>query len=85
MPASEGQSPAQSGSGAGQGEESGDKGMQMVIQKIRSMETDMVGMAKQFPSAAPASRKVVDGLRAFLRQIVANPGNSEPDSPQITG
>lgn len=82
MPASEGQSPAPSGGSEG---DKGDKGMQMVIQKIRSMETDLVGMAKQFPSAAPAFRKTVDNLRSALRQIVANPGGSEPDSPPITG
>jgi len=59
--------------------------MQMTIQEIRSIETKLVGMAKQFPSAAPSFRKTVDALRSALRQIVANPGSPEPSSPNIGG
>ena len=64
------------------GGDSGQNGARMLISKIRQMEQDVTGMARQFPSAAQASRQVQEGLRAMLRQIVANPGGSEPPSPE---
>jgi molybdenum-dependent DNA-binding transcriptional regulator ModE len=61
---------------------SGQNGARMLISKIREMETSVTEMARQFPSAAQASRQVQEGLRAMLRQIVANPGGQEPPSPE---
>lgn len=59
--------------------------MKMVIQKIRGIESDLLGISRQFPAAAPAARKAVEATRAVLRQIVANPGAPEPEAPNIAG
>ena len=59
--------------------------MRMVIQKIRGMESDLLGVSKQFPSSTPAVRKAVESIRAVLRQIIANPGAPEPEAPSIGG
>lgn len=68
--------------GGEKGGQDGQNGARILISKIREMETSVTEMARQFPSAAQASRQVQEGLRAMLRQIVANPGGSEPPSPE---
>jgi hypothetical protein len=70
------------GGGEEAGQKGGQNGARLLISKIREMETSVTEMARQFPSAAQASRQVQEGLRAMLRQIVANPGGNEPPSPE---
>ena len=64
------------------GQQSGQNGARMLISKIREMETNVTEIARQFPSAAQASRQVQEGLRAMMRKIVAIPGGQEPPSPE---
>jgi len=62
-----------------------DEGMKIVVQQIRQMQTAMTDLARQFPAAAGALRASLTGLRAALRQIIANPGSPEPPAPDIGG
>jgi hypothetical protein len=64
---------------------SGDEGMKQTIQTIRQMQVQMMDLGRQFPPAAAALRKSEEGLRAALRQIIANPGSPEPPAPNIGG
>jgi hypothetical protein len=64
------------------GQSRGQQGIKILLEKFSKMESDVTGMARQFPSAASASRQVIEGLRAMKRQIVANPGGQEPADPE---
>jgi len=55
--------------GGKSGSESGQNGARILISKIREMETSVTEMARQFPSAAQASRQVQEGLRAISRAL----------------
>jgi hypothetical protein len=63
----------------------GDAGMQGVVMEIRSMDQRVSELARQFPEAAPPARQASSGLKAMLRQIVANPGAPEPVGPDQVG
>lgn len=63
----------------------GDQGMQMMIEKVRGMESDLLAIGQQFPAAGPAAEQAVQSVRAVLRQIIANPGAPEPSAPNIGG
>jgi hypothetical protein len=63
-------------------EQSGQSGARMIVMEIRKMEQRVVELARQFPSTAQSARQVTEGIRAMLRQIVANPGGPEPASPE---
>jgi hypothetical protein len=63
-------------------EQSGQSGMRNVVMEIRRMEQRVIELARQFPTAAKSARQVSEGIRAMLRQIVANPGGPEPLSPE---
>jgi len=63
-------------------EQQGQSGMRNLVMEIRQMDTRVVQIARQFPMAAKAARQVSEGIRAMLRQIVANPGGEEPPSPE---
>lgn len=63
----------------------GDQGLQMMIEKIRGMESDLLAIGQQFPAAGPAAEQAVQSVRAVLRQIIANPGAPEPSAPSIGG
>lgn len=62
-----------------------DEGLKQAVQIIRQTQSAVMDLARQFPAAASALRQVETGLRAALRQIVANPGTPEPPSPAIGG
>lgn len=61
---------------------SSDDGQQQMIMQIRSMQDTVKSLAQQYPAASEAARQADSGLKAMLRQIVANPGGPEPDSPE---
>jgi hypothetical protein len=48
------------------------------------IEQSIVGLAQQFPTAAPEVRQAADAIRAVLQRIVSSPGSAgnEPASPQ---
>lgn len=73
------------GGGDGDGQGGKDNGMKMAITDIRGMETKLIQLGKQFPTAAPSIRKASEAVRAVLRQIIANPGGPEPTAPDIGG
>lgn len=62
-----------------------DQGMAQAVAQVRDMQSTLMDMARQFPSAASALRQAMEGLRAALRQMIANPGSPEPPAPQIGG
>ena len=49
------------------------------------MIADTMELTKQFPTAAKDGQTALKGLRAMLQNIIANPGNQEPQAPQIGG
>ena len=62
-----------------------DAGKQNVVMELRSMDQRLSELARQFPESAPAARQASGGMRAMLRQIVANPGAPEPVGPDQVG
>jgi hypothetical protein len=63
----------------------GDEGLKQAVQQVRQIQMQVMDMAKQFPAASGALRSVATGLRAALRDIIANPGAPEPPAPSIGG
>jgi hypothetical protein len=63
----------------------GDGGLREAVQSIRDIQTQIMDLARQFPAAASSLRECSTGLRAAMRQIVANPGSPEPTPPTIGG
>ena len=59
--------------------------LRQAVEQLRQAEVMTMGMAQQFPSAAAALRQAGAGIRAALRQIIANPGQPEPPAPPIGG
>jgi hypothetical protein len=62
------------------------------VQQVQQTELMLTDLARQFPAAATSFRAATDGLRqagtalrAALRQIMTNPGQSEPPAPSIGG
>ena len=55
------------------------------IQTLRQTEMEMMAMAQRFPAAASALRQATTSIRAAQRQIIANPGQPEPQAPSIGG
>ena len=62
-----------------------DQGMAQAVSQVRDMQSTLMDLARQFPSAASALRQASEGLRAALRQMISNPGSPEPPAPQIGG
>jgi hypothetical protein len=62
-----------------------DEGLKQAVQSVRQIQVQIMDLAKQFPAASSSLRTAATGLRAALRQIVANPGSPEPPSPSIGG
>lgn len=56
--------------------------LRLLIDEVRQMDMRVTELAKQFPSAASAARQASSGLKALLREIVANAG-PEPASPEM--
>lgn len=75
----------QDADGAGQAPSDTDEGLKQVVQQVRQMQVGMMDLAKQFPAAASSFRQAAEGLRAGLRQIIANPSSPEPASPNVGG
>lgn len=79
-----GEDGARPGQGAGpMGGE--DDGLKAVVQQVRTMQSTLMDLAKQYPSASASLRKCAQDLRAALRDIIANPGAPEPTAPAIGG
>jgi hypothetical protein len=55
--------------------------LQVVVEQVRTMEQGMLGLAQQFPAAAPEVRRAVDSIRAVLQRIVSMPGGQDPPAP----
>lgn len=62
-----------------------DEGLKQAVQSVRQIQVQLMDLARQFPSAASSLRSSATGLRAALRQIIANPGSPEPPSPNVGG
>lgn len=83
--------PAEAATPQGGGAGGGMSGMLgQALQQVMKTEVQMAQMARQFPAAAPSllaaqegMRQAVNGIRAALRQILANPGQPEPPTPNI--
>lgn len=67
------------------GNGAGDQGMQLVIQKVRGIEMDLLDIGQQFPMTGKAVEEAVAATRSVLRSIIANPGAAEPVAPNIGG
>lgn len=70
---------------AGPAQGGGDEGLKQAVQAVRQIQVQIMDLARQFPAAASSLRASATGLRAALRQIIANPGSPEPPSPAIGG
>ena len=85
----QGEPPTPQGGGAG----GGMQGMLgTALQTIMKTEVMLTSMSRQFPAAAPSLlsaqegiRQAVNGIRAALRQVLANPGQPEPPAPNLGG
>jgi hypothetical protein len=62
-----------------------DEGLKQAVQRVRQIQVELMDLARQFPAAASSLRASTTGLRAALRQIIANPGSPEPPTPNVGG
>ena len=83
------QSPDGSASPTPGGEDAGGAGgaspLKEAIQKLRSAEMEMMELSGRFPAAASSLRQATTAIRAALRAIITNPGQPEPQAPNIGG
>jgi hypothetical protein len=54
-----------------------------VIERVRSMESDLQTISQSHPQATPECRKAVDALRNVLKKVVSS--MKEPAAPAIVG
>ena len=70
---------------SGQAPQGSEEGLKQAVQNVRQIQVQIMDLARQFPAAADSLRAAGEGVRAAMRQIIANPGSPEPPSPNVGG
>lgn len=66
-----------SDAGMGADQDAQSDALSAVVTQVRVVEQALVGLAQQFPQAAPEIRTAVDAVRNVLKRIVSSPTDME--------